>query len=445
MGMEDWSPFSDIINPGDTVVIKPNLVINTTDPSMQECTTTHPSVIRPVIDYCWKALKGAGLIIVGDASGAEADFDIIISRTRIKETIDILKIRGINVRLEDFRAVKVTTENGVWTGEQRTVHSVASSQIVDLGEESQFYTSRSRAVKLHGAGYDICATTQYHSGRVQKYRVSKIILNADVVISLPKLKTHRKAGVTCCLKNLVGINTDKNYLPHFSMGSLNMGGDEMPPIRSKNVWRMKLYNFIRERIIAHCWKIIGRPAVLLLRYAKSIGKPKGKPGREKNVPRGERINRDIDLAKWFHNLLSGQRIAAGAWAGNETICRMILDLNKIFLCCDRQGILGKHTDRKVFYIVDAIVAGMGNGPTHPVPVCTKMIAAGWNGLKIDVALLNLLGIDEDSITLYRLAKEKEWMYANSEGECMYNSRSINGSDRVPVEFIPPDGWIYHRK
>ena len=51
---------------------------------------------------------------------------------------------------------------------------------------------------------------------------------AEVLISLPKLKTHKKVGVTLSLKNLVGINGDKNYLPHFCIGTPDEGGDEFP-------------------------------------------------------------------------------------------------------------------------------------------------------------------------------------------------------------------------
>ena len=83
IGTAKWSPLSELVFPGDTVVIKPNLVINTSDYKIQECTTTHPSILRPVIDYCWKALNEKGKIIVGDASSAEANFEEIVDRTGI--------------------------------------------------------------------------------------------------------------------------------------------------------------------------------------------------------------------------------------------------------------------------------------------------------------------------------------------------------------------------
>ncbi len=40
--------------------------------------------------------------------------------------------------------------------------------------------------------------------------MSKSPLVADVFINLPKLKTHKKCGLTVNLKSLVGINANKN-------------------------------------------------------------------------------------------------------------------------------------------------------------------------------------------------------------------------------------------
>ena len=47
----------------------------------------------------------------------------------------------------------------------------------------------------------------------------------DLVVNLPKLKTHKKACVTGALKNLVGINGNKDYLPHHRLGGSRTGGD----------------------------------------------------------------------------------------------------------------------------------------------------------------------------------------------------------------------------
>ena len=43
---------------------------------------------------------------------------------------------------------------------------------------------------------------------------------------MPKPKCHRKAGMTSALKNFVGANVRKEFLPHHTMGSIKEGGDE---------------------------------------------------------------------------------------------------------------------------------------------------------------------------------------------------------------------------
>jgi hypothetical protein len=35
-------------------------------------------------------------------------------------------------------------------------------------------------------------------------------------------------GMTCALKNLVGINANKNWLPHHTEGTPEQGGDQFP-------------------------------------------------------------------------------------------------------------------------------------------------------------------------------------------------------------------------
>lgn len=59
--------------------------------------------------------------------------------------------------------------------------------------------------------------------------VSKTILSADVIMSVPKLKVHKKVGVTLNTKHLVDTNTNKTYLVHYTLGTPREGGDQLPP------------------------------------------------------------------------------------------------------------------------------------------------------------------------------------------------------------------------
>jgi len=441
-GTEKWSPFCELIKPGDTVIIKPNLVLDTFSPDIQNCTTTHPAVIRPIIDYCWKALEGHGKIVVGDCPGAEANFNEIVTRTGLNEMIKTLQNRGVSVELKDFRAVKVMMENGIWVREQDNTHDICKSRIVDLGYESLLAGSRYKRAKFHGAGYDIKATNRHHHGNIHRYCVSEDILQADVVISVPKFKTHRKAGITCCLKNLVGINADKNYLPHFSIGGKNMGGDEMPVISKNRVFLMRSYNWFREHILAYSWKIIGKPGAAFLRFMfKNSNKTTTLLDHNADTKAGQ--SKDVDMARKLHTWISKQSVAAGAWPGNETICGMILDLNRIFLCCGKDGSLREKTDRKFFYIADTVQIGMGNGPTHPTSMDCGIIAAGWNGFSLDTALLKMFGIDYHVIPLYRIAEKLDWIHYDGSGAQLLNGLPLT----VPPDNLPrllaPDNWDYY--
>lgn len=427
LGTIEWSPLSEFISPGETVVIKPNLVLNMSSPEEQLYTTTNSTLVKVLVEYVWKALKGDGRIVVGDAPSSETDFEKLIDITGYNKMIADEKKKGINVELVDFRAVKVISKDGIWVGEQKN-RSKGDSVIVSMEKYSQFYGEHK---KLHGAGYDIKQTIKHHHGKIQEYKVSKIVLDADVVISVPKLKTHRKAGITCCLKNLVGINCDKNYLPHFTMGAKNMNGDEMPEIKKENIFKVKVYNIFREYVIAYTWKYIGNLSVKLL-------------SRIKNNQESKNGNKSTaNSATNLHARLSGQPISSGAWQGNETISKMILDLNRIFLYADKNGQMCDAVQRKVFYVVDGVYCGMGNGPVDATPLYAGILACGKNAASLDTELLKRLNINPSCIPLYRRAYDCDWLWHNSIGNCVCQGvADYKGVFNVKVN--EPDGWKYEK-
>src|SRR5205823_8929519 len=61
-GKANWNPLATLIEPGETVLLKPNLVKekHPRDPQGWKYVLTHGSVIRAVADYAWKALRGHG-------------------------------------------------------------------------------------------------------------------------------------------------------------------------------------------------------------------------------------------------------------------------------------------------------------------------------------------------------------------------------------------------
>jgi uncharacterized protein (DUF362 family) len=433
LGSADWSPLRGIACPGQTVLIKPNLV---KDVSRQDAVTTHASVVRPLVDYCWKAMQGRGRIIIADAPQAETDFDTVVDRNGLRAMVGILRQRGVQVGLEDLRALRVILRNGVWVGEQEVPARRAESAVVDLGPASMFSTQGCNAELLYGGGYGRKATVAHHSGGRHEYCVSRSVLAADLVISVPKLKTHKKAGVTCCLKNLVGINVDKNYLPHFSIGPENQGGDEFPGLSR---WRSALVAATRQvhdLLLDRHWRTTGKWVSAILGAAGVVLKPKSKDSCGGN---------DADVAGATYRLLSGVNCRQGAWQGNETIWKMILDLNRLFFFARSDGTVADSVQRRMFFLVDGIICGEGDGPMNPTAVSAGIVAAGQNPFLVDFALLRLAGIDPTKVPLYReaLRTENAWLNTGREPSVSLNGAPVHPLAKNAVLHLrPPANWDF---
>ena len=100
---------------------------------------------------------------------------------------------------------------------------------------------------------------KHHNQERHEYLVANSVLSADFILNLPKLKCHIKAGITGALKNLVGINGHKEYLPHHTNGCPATGGDQYqhrslvkPLINrvSDDYWA----NVNRRENFAMCWR-----------------------------------------------------------------------------------------------------------------------------------------------------------------------------------------------
>lgn len=433
LGSRNWSPFRELLNPGNTVVVKPSLVSHVGFP---QAVVTHASVVRPIVDYCWKALEGRGAIIVCDAPTAEADFDLTVKNNGLSEMIRILSNRGVNVSLRDLRALRVVAKSGIWVGEQQVPGGRAESVIVDVGALSAFSDPGFNTGRLHGGAYDRRQTVRNHSDGRNEYCVSKTILEADAIISVPKLKTHRRAGLTCCLKNLVGINVDKNYLAHYSIGPQNVGGDEFPSLAA---WRLPLVSglrFFHDLILSRYWCMTGRLVALAM----------GLLYGSKTRAHGRLEPEGMNAADRLSEAATGVACREGGWSGNETIWRMILDLNRLFLYARPDGSIADTVQRKVFHVVDGIVCGEGCGPLHPDPVNCGVVAAGYNAALIDKVLLDLAGIDYRLIPLYReaLGPDASWLHFDLKPNATVNGSSAALPPERPLFSLrPPPYWQFN--
>src|ERR1035437_187310 len=88
-GTRIWNPFGKFVKKGDTVLIKPNLVLHEIGQLKGKDTLfTHGSVIRAVIDYCYLAVGNSGNVIVADTPLQGADFNKIIEQNGLNAISD---------------------------------------------------------------------------------------------------------------------------------------------------------------------------------------------------------------------------------------------------------------------------------------------------------------------------------------------------------------------
>src|SRR5436190_7216667 len=76
-GTAAWNPLGDLVGGGQTVLLKPNLVVSEHEAGMRGliATIANPSVLRALCDMAFKAVGPKGLILIGDSPIKEVDFE----------------------------------------------------------------------------------------------------------------------------------------------------------------------------------------------------------------------------------------------------------------------------------------------------------------------------------------------------------------------------------
>lgn len=142
-----------VVSPGENVLLKPNL-LSAREPA--RAVTTHPAVLDPLIDAVREA---GGNPSIGDSPGGA--------------------LRGVE---------RVWRNTGMQELSER-----ARVPLVN------FEASSSEELK----------------GRLRSYMIARPVLDADVVINVPKMKTHVLTAYTGCIKNMFGA------VPGFAKGRLH--------------------------------------------------------------------------------------------------------------------------------------------------------------------------------------------------------------------------------
>jgi len=153
--LEPLGGIGQFVKPGQTVLLKPNMLAGKPP---EAAVTTHPSLVKAVI----KLVQQAGAhVLVGDSPGI-GSFERVAEKTGLAQAVQ-----------------------------------EAGGKLTPFGE--------TRSIKTTGTFRQLELATAY--------------LDADVVINLPKLKTHEMMTLTCGVKNLYGavVGTAKAGL-HLTAG-----------------------------------------------------------------------------------------------------------------------------------------------------------------------------------------------------------------------------------
>jgi hypothetical protein len=403
----EWNPFGVLVGRGGKVFVLCNFVYHRRkgrekrQDFLAKC--THASVLLPALIYACKAVGPDGSVKFGNAPVQGANWSSLIKETGTEDLLDLLKARNIKPMPEaiDLRS----NEN----------ESETSYKIVDLDDNSL----------LEGAGgnreyrvlqYDGAVTANYHLNGSHKYIINKEVLESDLIISVPKLKTHMKVGITCAIKGCVGAISRKECLAHHRRGTPREGGDE----------------FERHSIIGNIIRWLGewawKPNGSGIRYAGRWGQ----------------------RALGFIARYTTGTVTGGNWPGNDTCWRMAVDVARCLRYCDKEGNLTDTQQREHWIVVDGIVGGEGEGPLSPTAKSSRCIIVAQEPFAADIAAASVMGFDPQKIPLLMGAQNlKQYPLTSLNQKDIY--MTIDGRIRPPddineiinMRFRAPKTWRGH--
>lgn len=383
IGTKYWNPLKNIIKPDNTVLIKPNMVNSVHFGGGNLFSViTHGSVLRAVIDYVLIALRGTGRIVIADSPERMANFGKILKADGVSDLARYYNKVNKDIEVIDLRRERIKYGFGAIVERKKIEGDPQGYTIVNIGKHSAFYgLPNERLNNLYGADYNRRETLAHHVGSRHEYEISNSVLKSDVIISVPKLKTHHKAGVTLNLKGFIGCTGNKNLIPHRTLGDPSNGGDSYPyPASTKRGYFVRrTKDFLKDRLLAvaenRCTALLygGTTSALV----NCLRPPKG------------------DL-----------KYGGGEWYGNDTLWRSVLDVARVIFYADKKGTLCAEKQRKFVCIVDGIYAGDRKGPIEPRMRKEGVVIGGFDPVLVDIACTRLMGLDWKKIRYLKEASRQ---------------------------------------
>src|SRR5215471_650979 len=251
----DFGPFGEVIPEGARVVLKPNLVMHCNEGEWGiEPLITHRSLIEAAVMAVLQSR--AAEVKVGDSPVQGCHFEELLEVTGLGLwSSDVMKKDARFKGIHDFRRTTCDFVHGVRVASENLVDE-DRFVLFDLVEDSLLEPVTDNEHPFRVTCYDPRLMANTHSHHRHQYLVARDVIDADVIINLPKLKTHKKAGITCALKNLIGINGNKEYLPHHRIGGSETGGDCYPgasPVKRALEYTLDRQNMTTSYAAARLW------------------------------------------------------------------------------------------------------------------------------------------------------------------------------------------------
>ena len=405
------------------IVIKPNWVMHETNPAFPiSALVTSSALISATISACLKRYPNAESITVADVPLQTCDWKLLAQQSGLNDVIRSFATHAKPaVRFLDLRREVYVLDAGFLVKGPPAQGDPLGYREVIMDESSALDPVSDEADRFRVSDYDPGITTSSHRRGRHRYLISGSMLNADLLINLPKLKTHQKAGLTGALKNLVGTVGSKACLAHHRTGDDEFAPDADAMIRLQVRARDVLQKRSR-RLFG-----LGRQAWQAIKSLRGI------------ATEGTR-----------ENLEGPMYVGSGSWYGNDTIWRMVYDLNRILRYAPREGgPLASSPQRAYVAIMDAMIAGEGNGPLQPLPVSMGMLIAADDPFLADTIGCRLMGFDENRIPLLshrREFRDPVWGQFDSTAVAIqWNDEARSGIQSLTPshKFVPPPGWKGH--
>ncbi|MGA2462847.1 MAG: DUF362 domain-containing protein [Thermodesulfobacteriota bacterium] len=414
----DWNPLGTLIKPGNHVVLKPNWVYDFPEGENHGLhLTTQGSFIRVVLDYVIIALKGSGQVTICDGPIQSASFNRILDEHGIPAILSVYdKLSEIKIQTIDLRYEEVTATDNKIVARRKVKGDPLGHTEIDRGASSYLEEfSNDRKIRFSALGYGEAETNRHHSKGIHRYLIANTVLDADVFINLPKMKTHKRTGITGALKNLVGINGSKAYLVHSHRHKIT-GGDEFErytlKARFAHVMDFTLKPYIPVWIWSRIWAF--------WKWYK------------------KRLSKSAKQGNYGTELLS----FGGGWWGNQTLWRTIYDINTILFYSDKSGTITEKPQRRYLAIVDGIIGCEGEGPLRGDPRPEGIVIIGEDPISVDACMADLMGFNCRKIPIigkYKNIDPKKSFTTydgNQESACVGKQGHIK-------PFVPPLLWKNH--